>query len=198
MRKTHWLLLPALVFFAITACVAEHEGGKAKDSGAARVELRKQGIIIDAKYNRELDNLIPGYKIVTVGLSNNGVDLLKLNPLRDRWDITDATGQVRRGANSLRIRDPETWSRLPSQVKELIEYPVAVQMGYSETIDLFFPNNLDLTAFRSISFYSAERKETYDILAMDDSREVPIQPEAAPHPAKIAAETPPAKHNHKK
>ncbi len=163
----------ALTLFALTACFGARESSNPKNSGS-RVELHKEGIIIDAKYNADLDNLIPGYKMITVGLTNNGVDILKLNPLSDRWEIVDATGKKLRAYNTLRIKDPQTWSRLPAKVKELVEYPVAINMGYSETIDLFFPSSNDLSDFRSISFYSAERKQNYDILSMDDSREVPV------------------------
>ncbi|HKY62855.1 MAG TPA: hypothetical protein VJR29_05485 [bacterium] len=161
--------LPALTFLALTACFSARESGP---KNSARVELHQHGIIIEAKYEPALDNLVPGYKIVTVGLTNNGTDILKLNPLRDRWEIVDATGQKRKAYNSLRIKDPAIWSRLPGQMKEMVEYPVAVAMGYSETLDLFFPSTVDISDFRSISFYSAERKETYDILQLDN-REVP-------------------------
>ncbi len=160
--------LPAFALFTLIACAAKEENPR----NSARVDLPQHGIIIEAKYEPSLDNLVPGYKIVTVGLTNNGTDILKLNPLRDRWEITDATGQKRKAYNSLRIKDPAIWSRLPGQMKEMMEYPVAVAMGYSETLDLFFPTNIDISSFRSISFYSAERKESYDILQMD-TREVP-------------------------
>lgn len=172
----------ALTLFALTACFGAKESTNPRNSGS-RLELQKEGIIIDAKYNADLDNLIPGYKIVTVGLTNNSVDMLKLNPLRDHWDIVDATGSTRRAYNSLRIKDPAAYSRLPPKVKELIEYPVAINMGYAETLDLFFPSNVDLTGFRSISFFSAERKKNYDMLAMDGSREVPTE---------VATQAPPA------
>ncbi|HCU25625.1 MAG TPA: hypothetical protein DF383_11470 [Deltaproteobacteria bacterium] len=183
MARISRLFPQVLLIFALAACSYRESGGP-NSGGQARVELHKQGVIIEAKYNPDLDNLIPGYKIVTVALTNHGFDLLKLNPLRDRWEIVDALGQNRRASNGLRIKDPKAWSRLPPQVKELIEYPVGVTVGYSETIDLFFPNNIDLTAFRAISFYSAERKEKYDILAID-------QPEK--EPPQLSAEVPPVK-----
>jgi len=173
MKKLARQLPQALVLILLTACFGAKESKNPNNSGS-RVELHAQGITIDAKYNADLDNLIPGYKIVTVGLTNNGVDILKLNPLRDRWEIVDAAGRKIKAYNCLRIKDPHTFSRLPSRMKEMIEYPVAVPLGYSETLDLFFPNHIDLTGFRSISFYSAERKQDYDMLAIDPSRETPV------------------------
>lgn len=166
-------LLQALCLTLLCACFSARESGNPKNSGN-RVELHGQGIIIDAKYNADLDNLVPGYKMITVGLTNNGVDMLQLNPLRDRWEIVDGSGRKIKAYNSLRIKDPDTYSRLPQKMKEMIEYPVAIPMGYSETLDLFFPNQYDLTGFRSISFYSAERKQDYDMLSIDTTRETPI------------------------
>lgn len=160
--------LPAFALFALIACAAKEENPR----NSARVDLPQHGIIIEAKYEPSLDNLVPGYKIVTVGLTNNGTDILKLNPLRDRWEIVDGTGRKQKAFTTLRIKDPGMWSRLPNQMREMLEYPVAIAMGYSETLDIFFPNTVDLQGFRSISFYSAERKENYDILQLD-SREVP-------------------------
>ncbi len=178
------LLLASLFLFTLsTACVSLRESKQQPGSGSARVELRKQGVTLDAKYNPQLDNLIPGYKIITVGVTNNGIELLKLNPLRDRWEIIDAYGRPQKGINSIRIKDPAVWSRLPDKVKELIEYPIGITVGYTETVDLFFPNNIDLSAFRSISFYSAERKETYDILALDETTQqlnIPTQVNEVP------------------
>jgi len=174
MKKVKRWLPIALTLFTLTACFGARESTNPRNSGS-HLELQKEGITIDAKYNADLDNLIPGYKIVTVGVTNNSVDLLKLNPLRDHWDIVDATGTTRRAYNSLRIKDPTTFSHLPDKVRELIEYPVAINMGYSETIDIFFPSTVDLTNFRSISYFCAERKQNYDMLAMDESREVPSQ-----------------------
>lgn len=173
MKKPAHRILQAIGLLLLTACFSARESGNPKNSGN-RVELHGQGIIIDAKYNADLDNLVPGYKVITVGLTNNGVDMLQLNPLRDRWEIVDGSGRKIKAYNSLRIKDPSTYSRLPQKMKEMIEYPVAVPMGYSETLDLFFPNQYDLTGFRSISFYSAERKQDYDMLSIDTSRETPI------------------------
>lgn len=161
-------LFSALALFALMACAAKQENL----NNSARVDLPQHGIIIEARYEPSLDNLIPGYKVVTVGLTNNGTDMLKLNPLRDRWEIIDGTGKKQKAFNTLRIKDPSVWSRLPGQMQSMLDYPVAIAIGYSETLDLFFPHNVDLRGFRSISFYSAERKENYDNLQLDP-REVP-------------------------
>jgi len=167
MKKIHLLVLP-LSFAMLTACFGEKEDNP-KSSSSAHVDVNKEGIVLDAKYDNRLDNLIPGYKIVTVALTNNGIDIIKLNPLKDRWEIIDAYGKPRRAINSLRISNPRIWSGLPEKVKGLIEYPVGVSIGYTETMDLFYPANLDLTSFRSVTFYNAATDKKFDVVANLDS-----------------------------
>ena len=184
MNKIHHLFLIPLTLIALTACFGEKEDNP-KTSSSAHVDVNKEGITLDAKYDNRLDNLIPGYKIVTVAVTNNGVDIMKLNPLKDRWDVTDAYGKPRRAINSLRISNPQAWSSLPEKVKSLIEYPVGVSVGYTETMDLFFPNSLDLTAFRSISFYNGTNDKKYDVVAnLESPNAVPISKESDAPPLK--------------
>jgi hypothetical protein len=175
MKKiTSQLIIPLFTLLALVGCFSA-EKKDAKGSSSQRMELHKHGIIIEAKYDPRLDNLIPGYKMLTVALTNNSVDVIRLNPLKDRWAVVDAYGKPRKAINSLRIKDPQTFSRLPSQVQQLIEYPVGISVGYSETVDLFFPSHLDLTSFRSVSYYNAENKQEYDILNnLESPTHVPV------------------------
>jgi hypothetical protein len=71
-------------------------------------------------------------------------------------------------------------------VQELVDYPVGIAVGYAETVDLFFPANIDLNSFRTVSYYSEDRKQQYDILA-DLGDPVPSSPEdpKAPLPGNI-------------
>jgi hypothetical protein len=56
-----------------------------------------------------------------------------------------------------------------------VEYPVGVSVGYSETVDLFFPESVSLEAFRAISFYSNDRKHKYDMLSnLELGDQVPV------------------------
>jgi hypothetical protein len=125
----------------------------------------KHGIILDANYDPRLNNFIPGYKILTVAVTNNSTDVLRLNPLKDRWEVVDAYGKRHKAINSLRIKDPRTFSKLPGRVQELVDYPVGIAVGYAETVDLFFPLQVELNSFRTISYYSEDRQQQYDILA---------------------------------
>ena len=58
-----------------------------------------------------------------------------------------------------------------------VRLPVGISVGYSETVDLFFPKKQELSAFRSISFYSADRKMKYDMLTnLESPTHIPVNP----------------------
>lgn len=156
-------ILPIITIALLTACFSGRESGK-KGSSSHRLNISKHGVILDANYDPRLDDLIPGYKILTVAVTNQSVDVMRLNPLKDKWEVVDAMGKKRRAINSLRIKNPHVFSQLPSKVQQLIDYPVGISVGYSETVDLFFPDHVDLNAFRTISYYNAEREQVYDMM----------------------------------
>jgi hypothetical protein len=153
---TYLFILPAL------GCYTRVDKPK---TSQARLNLPNWGIVIDATYDKKLDNIVPGYKIVTIALTNRSVDIIKLDPVHDQWMIEDAWGRKQRAIVSLRIRDPQIWGTLPGRVKDLVEYPAGVQMGYTQTFDLFFPENTELGGFRAISFYAATLKRNFDALS---------------------------------
>ncbi len=138
---------------------------------------------IDATYDTKLDGVVPGYKILTVALTNRSVDVIKLDPVHDQWTIEDSRGQKQKAIVSLQIADPDVWNLLPSKVKDLVDYPAGVQMGYTQTFDLFFPSKIDLERFRSISFFSATQKKNYDALSSSSmQRAVPADNVQEPEP----------------
>ncbi len=136
-----------------------------KNSSQARLNLPNWGIVIDASYDPKLDDIVPGYKVLTVALTNRSVDIVKLDPVRDQWGIEDARGQKQKAIASLQIYDPEVWTQLPGRVKDLVDYPAGVQMGFTQTFNLFFPERVDLERFRAINFYSATLKQNFDALS---------------------------------
>ncbi len=182
MKKNLNLLFSVTVAALLAACVTSRDD---KPSTSSRVEVPNQGVTIDAKYDSRLDNLIPGYKILTLAVTNNGFDVIKLNPLKDKWEIVDAYGKTRRAINSLRVQNPSLFNRLPGKLQSLIEYPVGVAVGYTETIDVFFPQHQELTAFRSISFYNSERDQKFDVttnLESPNAQSVISEAEVPPDP----------------
>lgn len=168
MKFPHSLVLITSIF-ALTSCFSSKDANNPKTSH--HMEASKNGIVIDATYDPRLDNLIPGYKILTIALTNNSADVLKLNPIKDRWEITDAAGKNRRAINSMRVHNPSLFGRLPSKMQNLVDYPIGISVGYSETIDVFFPLNTDLRNFRNISFYNAAIDQKFDAMANLDSQD---------------------------
>ncbi len=164
MKNKKFLIFFILVFaLSEFACVESKK--ESKTSSTQRLNVPNWGINIDATYDKKLDEVVPGYKILTVAITNRSVDMIKLDPNNDQWTIEDAWGRKQRAVVSLRIKDPKIWDILPPKVKDLVEYPAGVQMGYSQTFDLFFPQGVDLEGFRGIAFYSATMKQNFDALS---------------------------------
>lgn len=156
----------AVLFFANGGCYpGGGVGPVSKTATQQRLNLPNWGVVIDASYERKLDGVVPGYRIMTIALTNRSVDMMKLDPVNDQWTVEDAWGRKQRAVVSLRIRDGRTWAQLPPRVQDLVEYPAGVQMGYTQTFDIFFPEHVDLERFRSISFYSAMLKQNFDALS---------------------------------
>ncbi len=160
--KTLFTYSIILCMAGISACVPSKKEAK---TSTQRLNVPNWGITIDATYDQKLDEVVPGYKILTVAITNRSVDMIKLDPNNDQWTIEDAWGRKQKAIVSMRIKDPRVWDILPPKVKDLVEYPAGVQMGYSQTFDLFFPQNIELQGFRSIAFYSAVMKQNFDAVA---------------------------------
>ena len=136
-----------------------------KDSTQARLNVPNWGIVIDANYDKKLDTVVPGYKILTVAVTNRYIEVIRLDPLNDRWFIEDAWGKKQKAVISLRISDPNAWGHIPQRIQDLMEYPAGVQMNYSQTFDLFFPAHVNLERFRGISFYSSALKQEFNAVS---------------------------------
>lgn len=165
MNQKHFLLLIFFfILFPTIGCFSKSDNPP-KTATQQRLNLPNWGITIDATYDKKLDGLVPSYKILTIALTNRSVDVIKLDPNNDQWIVEDAWGKKQKAIVSLRIRDPKVWGILPPKVRDLVEYPAGVQMGYTQTFDLFFPEHVELEGFRSISFYSAVLKQNFDALS---------------------------------
>ncbi len=189
-----------LVFFTLILAAPFNFGcgggdKPAKDSTQARLNVPNWGIVIDANYDKKLDSVVPGYKILTVAVTNRYIEVIRLDPLHDRWTIEDAWGRKQKAIVSLRISDPNAWGRIPQKIQDLMEYPAGVQMNYSQTFDLFFPNSVNLDRFRGISFYSSALKQEFNAVSSAQlDRAVPANEQApTTFPDKFGTSTTPAK-----
>ncbi len=165
MKERKFLSFLFIVFITTFSACITSSGKDSKTSSTQRLNVPNWGITIDATYDKKLDEVVPGYKLLTVAITNRSIDMIKLDPNGDHWTIEDAWGRKQKAVVSLRIRDPRIWDLLPPKVKDLVEYPAGVQMGYSQTFDLFFPQGVELEGFRSIAYYSSTLKQNFDAVS---------------------------------
>lgn len=108
------------------------------------------GLGFDLSYDENTDGIIPGYRIMQVGISNNSLNVVQLDPLTDRWYIVDRNGQQHAALINLRQDDPDVWSLLSPRLRRLIEYPLLVSVGATQPVDLLVPEKIDLHGFHQV------------------------------------------------
>lgn len=118
----------------------------------------------EAVYDPRLDNLIPGYKIVTVAITNSSLEYLQLDLLADQWWVVDRNKSKHKAILSLRDKNPDAWAKLAPRLRKIIEYPLMVRIADTATIDLLFPNNVRLNEFREVVFSIPSRQKVIHIV----------------------------------
>ncbi|MDO8461305.1 MAG: hypothetical protein Q7S98_00430 [Deltaproteobacteria bacterium] len=132
--------------------------------GQTGMMISPYGMTLGAEYASELDHLVEGYKIITISLTNNSMDQIHLDPSKDKWVIETNSGKRLKATNSFGLKNHKGWSELPLKTRELMEYPLFVPIGYSQTFDLFIKGKADLKRFRSISYTNVESGLTFQVL----------------------------------
>ncbi|PIR20944.1 MAG: hypothetical protein COV45_03520 [Deltaproteobacteria bacterium CG11_big_fil_rev_8_21_14_0_20_47_16] len=118
----------------------------------------------EVAYDSRLDNIIPGYKILTVAITNNSLEYLQMDPLADKWWVVDSNKGRHRAILMMRDENPKVWAKLPQRLRQMIEYPLMVRIAESTTIDLMFPDSVNLETFREAIFQSSSKKYTIHIV----------------------------------
>ena len=59
----------------------------------AGLNIKDWGIAIDAIYDARLDDLIPGYRIINIVLTNRSAEDINLSTNKDKWYILDNMGK---------------------------------------------------------------------------------------------------------
>lgn len=118
----------------------------------------------EAVYDPRLDNLIPGYKIITVAITNSALEYLQMDPLADQWWVIDRNKSKHKAILTLRDKDPDVWAKLQPRLRQIIEYPLMVRIADTATIDLLFPANIRLNEFREVVFRSSSRQKSIHIV----------------------------------
>ena len=153
------------------ACVTVTDGKKVKKEGIIKVpsgaNVPSLGMALDVDYDPKTDRIIPGYKIVSVAITNNSIDVLQMDKETDEWDLIDVRGRKHSAVLDLRRHAPATYSALPERLKKLTSYPLIIQVSETRVIDLLFKDNLDLQSFRAVRFKSHISGRTIQIEAGD-------------------------------
>jgi hypothetical protein len=162
------ILFSLLLIPALSSCAVSTKG---QQTGKAESIVIPGGTVspvfnvgFDAYYDQSLDDVVPGYKLLTVAYTNGTLELIQLDPLGDRWYVIDKKGNRHEATINLRQKDPDTWSGLPKKLKVMIEYPLIVPAGGTVTIDLMFKKKIDLTAFKEVIYRPAGARREYRII----------------------------------
>lgn len=167
-----FVLILVTISLATPGVVIAKEKKSEKITSEAGLNIPSWGIAIDAIYDSRLDNLVPGYKIINIIVTNKSANIIYFDPKKDKWHVSDNLGKTKIAINHLRFEDEKLWANLPPGLKSQLEYPQAVRIGHSVKIDLFFPASYDLAGFREISWKSDHFKKEFNILT---SMEKPLE-----------------------
>ncbi len=120
------------------------------------------GLSFDVSYDPRLDNLIPGYKILTVAINNTSLEYVQMDPFNDQWVVVDRSGHKHKAILNMREKSPEVWAKLPPKLRRLLEYPLMVRIAEDTPVDLIFPDSASLGEFREVIFkFSTKDKEVH-------------------------------------
>lgn len=175
------LILPSIVLAMDPAIRKKNQKNRSsKIYSEAGLNIPDWGVAIDAVYDPQLDELIPGYKIINVVVTNRGQSTIYLDPKKDKWSIKDSLGNTRNAINHLRFVNEKLWFTLPLGLREELEYPQLVKVGNTTKIDLFFLINTELNNFKEINWQSDYFKKEFVLKIMNeknlevDQKEEPI------------------------
>lgn len=152
-------------------------------SSEVGLKIPEYGIAIDAVFNPELTDIIPGYHILNVVLSNHRADTVGLNRKTDRWVIIDRNGKKHTANNHVTDFNDKLWNELPEELQQLIDYPTMISPGKSVTIDVFVSKDIELTNFKEVRWRSQHFAKEFNLftnyeqkisLGSEKTKEFPI------------------------
>jgi hypothetical protein len=137
--------------------------GKIEIKSEAGLNIPEYGIAVDALYDPRLDDLVEGYKIISILLTNRGTSNIGLNVRQDKWVIIDSAGRKHVAENHVSHFDRGTWEEMEPSLKQKLDYPQYVKGSHSTTIDVFFPKSIELLNFKEIIWKSASIGKEFNI-----------------------------------
>ncbi|HLD43882.1 MAG TPA: hypothetical protein VJC18_00485 [bacterium] len=154
----------------------------------AGLNIQEWGIAIDAIFDPRLDDLIPGYHVVNLVLTNRRGEPIELNTKQDKWYIVDSLGKKHTAYNHVKQFKDALWPKLPQKMRDMLEYPHIVNAGKSTNIDVFLPKSVDLFHFREVIWKSAHFNKEFNILTNYEKELSIDQKKEFDLPKKITAE----------
>ena len=149
MNKKRLFVFVLAVMFLASADVCARKKQKIKVLGG--VPIKGVGIVVDAGYDSRFNNMVPGYKIVSVAIVNESFNIIPLEVDRDKWSIKVKGKRKKiRGIHSLRSAKPKIWAKLPEGVKKIEVYPMLLPIGAKQVIDLFFEDKVPVEDFSEV------------------------------------------------
>ena len=142
------------------------------------------GVAIDAVYEKKLDNLIPGYKLLLVVVTNKTTKSVYFDPKKDRWAIRDHLNHLHKGSNHPRLINKKIWENLPLGLKNDLKYPQVVHEGHTAKIDLLFPASVNLENFRMLIWKSIFFKKEFHLqteIESENNNEMATPPTLSPN-----------------
>lgn len=163
---------------------------KKQSRGAVKSEIGlnipEWGVSIDAAFNPELDDIIPGYHILNIVLTNRRGEAIDLSPGSDKWVVVDKSGRKHTAFNHVNQFDKKLWEKLPPKMQKLLDYPTKVNPGKSVKIDVFLNKTIPLFNFKEIAWRSDHFDKTFNVyttyedkLNVPNSKEFDVQTEPA-------------------
>ncbi len=140
---------------------------KTKKSKVVRSEaglnIKDWGIAVDAAFDPRLDDIVPGYHIINIVLTNKRGEPIQLSTKRDKWYIVDSLGKKHLAYNHVKQFDKKLWPQFPKKMQDMLEYPHMVSPGKASNIDIFLPKSVDLFHFREVIWKSAHFKKEFNL-----------------------------------
>lgn len=189
MKKTFFLFTILLSFtFLISDLSFAYKGrrsSKKKSDDVIRSEsglnIPDWGIAIDSSYDPRLTDLIPGYHIVNIVLTNRRDSPIYLNAAKDKWIVVDSLGKKHSAENHVKEIDKTLWEKMPAELKKKLDYPHVIKPGNYTTIDVFLPKDVDLFNFREVVWKSEHFDKEFNVftnyekkLQLDDGKSKPL------------------------
>lgn len=165
-----YLLLLTFSFLLLQSCASVPDKGKQeKKSDVIKVpagtNMPSLGMALDASYDPDLDNIVPGYKILSIAITNNSPDVMQLDKDMDKWEVVDLKGSRHKAILDLRLEDPKKYTSLPEKLQALIQYPLIVQVGETKVVDLLFRDSVNLTSFRAVRLQNKKTPQIIEIVS---------------------------------